>query len=105
MNHVNSFMVSVMRASSLGRTPTAGRNPRSTLFPYTTLFRSGQNLIRVATVRMKTGGLGVKANAVHIYHLIHVAVDRRITVCLVFQPCQILVLRKLERPLLAASFQ
>ena len=65
----------------------------------------GQNLIRVATVRMKTGGLGVKANAVHIYHLIHVAVDRRITVCLVFQPCQILVLRKLERPLLAASFQ
>lgn len=40
-----------------------------------------------------------------IYHLIHVAVDRRITVCLVFQPCQILVLRKLERPLLAASFQ
>lgn len=65
----------------------------------------GQNLIRVATVRMKTGGLGVKANAVHIYHLIHVTVDRRITVCLVFQPCQILVLRKLERPLLAASFQ
>ena len=62
-------------------------------------------LIRVATVRMKTGGLGVKANAVHIYHLIHVTVDRRITVCLVFQPCQILVLRKLERPLLAASFQ
>ena len=62
-------------------------------------------LIRVATVRMKTGGLGVKANAVHIYHLIHVTVDRRITVFLVFQPCQILVLRKLERPLLAASFQ
>ena len=30
----------------------------------------GQNLIRVATVRMKTGSLGVKANAVHIYHLI-----------------------------------
>ena len=26
---------------------------------------------------MKTGGLGVKANAVHIYHLIHVTVDRR----------------------------
>lgn len=79
MNHVNSFMVSVMIASSLGRTPTAER--------------------------MKTGSLGVKANAVHIYHLIHVTVDRRITVCLVFQPCQILVLRKLERPLLAASFQ
>ena len=45
----------------------------------------GQNLIRVATVRMKTSGLGVKANAVHIYHLIHVTVDRRITVFLVVE--------------------
>ena len=66
---------------------------------------SSGSLGHILHAGVKAGGLGVKANAVHIYHLIHVAVDRRITVCLVFQPCQILVLRKLERPLLAASFQ
>ena len=53
----------------------------------------GQNLVRFPSVRSKTGCLGIEANAVHFYHLIHVAVDRRIAVCPVFQPCQILILR------------
>ena len=65
----------------------------------------GQNLIRVATVRMKTGGLGVKANAVHIYHLIHVTVDRRITVFLVVEEPVVIVLCKLECTLFAAPVQ
>ena len=54
---------------------------------------------------MKTGGLGVKANAVHIYHLIHVTVDRRITVFLVVEEPVVIVLCKLECPLFAAPVQ
>ena len=54
---------------------------------------------------MKTGGLGVKANAVHIYHLIHVTVDRRIAVIFVIKEIVVAVFRTLECTLLPAPIQ
>src|SRR5690554_7379804 len=54
------------------------RPPRSTLFPYTTLFRSGQTLIGSKShdsFKIHTNGSGVNANGIEIVNL-----DRTINV-------------------------